>query len=177
MDWEVIPIELVDGFAMGNKGERRLKECFPRLIWAPGIVNWDEEVHKQKKLNVVGGLILRVPFGTCEIWAIYDIMKLRYQSGKCICSFRAQKRYLAQDENHLTYLKDTSSLYISVGRKGTLGVMCPTLDFGSGCDLTVLGWSPMLGSTLTVQSLLGILSLSPSVCPSLAHALPLSQNK
>lgn len=38
MDWEVIPIELVDGFAMGNKGEGRLKESFPRLIWAPGIV-------------------------------------------------------------------------------------------------------------------------------------------
>ena len=47
-----------------------------------------------------------------------------------------------------------------------------TLDFGSGRDLT--GSSPVSGSALTVQSMLGILSLSLSLCSSLAHALSLS---
>ena len=37
----------------------------------------------------------------------------------------------------------------------------PTLDFGSGHDLTV----PFMGAQ-SVQSLLGILSLSLSLCPS-----------
>ena len=37
--------------------------------------------------------------------------------------------------------------------------------------------SPILGSVLTVQNLLGILSLSLSAPPPLIHALSLSQNK
>ena len=49
------------------------------------------------------------------------------------------------------------------------------LDFGSGHDLIVHGIEPMWASVLTVQSLLGILSLSLSlhVCVSLS----LSENK
>ena len=30
-------------------------------------------------------------------------------------------------------------------------VKCPTLDFSSGCDLRVVGWSPVLGSVLGVE--------------------------
>ena len=39
----------------------------------------------------------------------------------------------------------------------------PTLDFGSGHDVTVCGFEPHMGSVLTAQSLLGILSLCPSL--------------
>ena len=39
----------------------------------------------------------------------------------------------------------------------------PTLDFGSGHDLMFVSLSPVLGSVLTVWSLLGILSLSLSL--------------
>ena len=46
---------------------------------------------------------------------------------------------------------------------------CPTLDFGPGRDLGFVSSSLGSGSTLTGQSLLGILSLSPSLsappCP------------
>lgn len=45
-----------------------------------------------------------------------------------------------------------------------------TLNFGSGRDLRVVGSSRMLGSMLTARSLLGILSLPLSLCPSPAHA-------
>ena len=38
-----------------------------------------------------------------------------------------------------------------------------TLDFGSGCDVTVHEFEPHV--RLTVQSLLGILSLTLSLCP------------
>lgn len=38
-----------------------------------------------------------------------------------------------------------------------------TPDFGSSLDLRFVGSSPMSGSTLTEQSLLGILSLPPSL--------------
>ena len=50
-----------------------------------------------------------------------------------------------------------------------------TLGSGSGHDLTV-GSSPVSGSTLTVQSLLRILSLSPSLFapPPLINSLSLS---
>ena len=41
----------------------------------------------------------------------------------------------------------------------------PTLDLGSGHDPRVAGSSPVLGSVLTVQSLLGILSLPLCLCP------------
>ena len=41
-----------------------------------------------------------------------------------------------------------------------------TLDFSSGHDLTVLRVKPTLGSTLTAQRLLRILSPSLSLCPS-----------
>ena len=51
----------------------------------------------------------------------------------------------------------------------------------SGHDLMVCGVEPRLGSALTVWSLLGILSLLLSLCPSPTHAcslsLSLSQNK
>ena len=53
-------------------------------------------------------------------------------------------------------------------------VKCPTLGFGSGHDLRVLGSSPASGSPLS-----GSLLVSPSLCPSPplmrmhAHALPL----
>ena len=30
-------------------------------------------------------------------------------------------------------------------------IKCPTLNFGSGHDLTVMGWGPALGSTLGVE--------------------------
>ena len=57
-------------------------------------------------------------------------------------------------------------------------VECPTLDLGSGHDLTVRGLSPVSGSMLTAQSLLGILSLplflSSSLPPSIPPSLPLS---
>ena len=45
----------------------------------------------------------------------------------------------------------------------------PTLDFGSGHDLMVHGFKPCLSPVLSVQSLLGVLSLSLS--------LSLPQNK
>ena len=52
-------------------------------------------------------------------------------------------------------------------------VELPTLNFGSGHDLTgFVGSSPELGSALTAQSLLGILSLSLSL--SLSAPLPLT---
>ena len=35
----------------------------------------------------------------------------------------------------------------------------------------LVGWSPTLGSELTEQSLLGIFSLSLSLCPSPTHAV------
>ena len=47
-----------------------------------------------------------------------------------------------------------------------------TLDFGSGHDLAVRGIEPHVGSALTAQSLLGILSLS--LCPFPTRALSLS---
>ena len=50
-----------------------------------------------------------------------------------------------------------------------------TLDFGSGHDFTVCELEPPVwGSARSVQSLLGILSLSLSLCPSLTHSLCLS---
>ena len=46
----------------------------------------------------------------------------------------------------------------------------PTLDFGSGhVDFLVMGWSPALGSTLSVESTWDALSPSPSAAPP-AHA-------
>ena len=44
-------------------------------------------------------------------------------------------------------------------------VKCPTLDFGSGHDLTVMGSSPMSGSVLAVPAW-DFLSLALSFCPS-----------
>ena len=49
-------------------------------------------------------------------------------------------------------------------------VKCPTLDFGSGHDLTVRGMEPRVEQCGTC---LGF-SLSLSLCPSPAHALSLS---
>ena len=52
-------------------------------------------------------------------------------------------------------------------------IKCLTPDFGSGHDLVVRGLSPVSGSVLTAESLLGIVSLSlPLPC-----LLSLSQNK
>ena len=42
----------------------------------------------------------------------------------------------------------------------------PTLDFGSGHDLTVRGIEPTSGSVPIVWGLLGILCLPLSLCPS-----------
>ena len=52
-----------------------------------------------------------------------------------------------------------------------------TLDLGSGHDLMVVRLSPELVSVRTVWSLLGILSLSLSLCPSSVLSLPLKLNK
>ena len=62
------------------------------------------------------------------------------------------------------------------GVPGWLGwsVKCPTLDFGSGHDLTILESSPRLGFALTARSLLGILSLPLSAPPLLVLFLSLS---
>ena len=49
------------------------------------------------------------------------------------------------------------------GPRGAQSVKPPTLDFSSGHDLTIVGWSPTLGPALTVWSLLGILSLPLSL--------------
>ena len=43
----------------------------------------------------------------------------------------------------------------------------PTLNFGSGHDLTVCGTESYIGLVLTAWSLLGILSPPPSLCSSL----------
>ena len=53
----------------------------------------------------------------------------------------------------------------------------PTLDFGSGHDLTSVRSSLSWGSVLTAWSLLGIFSLSLSDCPQFMclHALSLSK--
>ena len=54
-------------------------------------------------------------------------------------------------------------------------VQCLALDLGSCVrDLTVCESEPTSGSVLTVQSLLGILSLPLSLCPSPACSLSLS---
>ena len=57
-------------------------------------------------------------------------------------------------------------------------VKCLTLDFGSGHDLTVGEFGPVMGCVLTVRSLLGILCVSFSVSAlpflSLSPSLPLS---
>ena len=50
-----------------------------------------------------------------------------------------------------------------------------TLDFSSGHDLIITRWSPSSGSALTAWSLLGILSLSPSLSVPLLFALSLSK--
>ena len=49
----------------------------------------------------------------------------------------------------------------------------PTLDFGSGHDLTVHEFKPHELMGRAVQSPLGILSLSLSLCPSLLTLSPL----
>ena len=56
-------------------------------------------------------------------------------------------------------------------------VKCLTLDFGSGCDLVVRGFEPMLGSALTAQSLLVILSLPLSLSAPPLLVLSLKINK
>ena len=51
-----------------------------------------------------------------------------------------------------------------------------TLDFSSDHNLTVMRWSPALGSGLTAQSLLGILSLLLSLSvPSPTHDLQINK--
>ena len=49
-----------------------------------------------------------------------------------------------------------------------------TLDFGSGHDLTICEFEPHIGFQVTVWSLLGILSLSPSLSLLLSLSLSLS---
>ena len=53
----------------------------------------------------------------------------------------------------------------------------PTLDLGSGHDLTVCELSPVSGSALRVWTLLGILSLPLSLSVPLLLSLSLSQKK
>ena len=53
-------------------------------------------------------------------------------------------------------------------------VKCPTPDFGSGHDLTVHEIKPHLRLALTAWSLLGVLSLLLSLCPSPMLSLSLS---
>ena len=56
-------------------------------------------------------------------------------------------------------------------------VECPTLGFGSGHDLTLRGFTPLVG-LCTDRSLLGVFSPSLSLSLSLTHhprALPLSK--
>ena len=75
-----------------------------------------------------------------------------------------------------TLLCNITIIFLFMGHLGG-SVKQPTLDFNSGLDLTVMRSSPMLGSVLTGQSLLRILSLL-SLCPSpLSPSLSLSQNK
>ena len=62
---------------------------------------------------------------------------------------------------------------VARGAWGTQPVKHPTLDSGSGQDLTVVGLSPTTDSAQTVWSLLGILSLLLSLL--LPHALSLSK--
>ena len=57
----------------------------------------------------------------------------------------------------------------STGAPGELSQLSIRLDFGSGHDMRVLTLSPKGDSTVTAQSLLGILSLPLSLCPSPAH--------
>ena len=54
-------------------------------------------------------------------------------------------------------------------------VKCLTLGFGSGRDLMIPEFQPHVSSVLTVWSLLGILSLLLSLCPSLACFLSFSK--
>ena len=60
-------------------------------------------------------------------------------------------------------------------------VKCRTLDVGLGHDLMVVSSSPASGSALAAWSLLGLLSLTLSLCPSpsgkQARVHVLSQNK
>ena len=51
----------------------------------------------------------------------------------------------------------------------------PTLIFGSGHDLTVVGLSPAWGSTLRVEPARDPLSPSPCASPARAQALSLSK--
>ena len=51
----------------------------------------------------------------------------------------------------------------------------PTLGFDSGRDLTTVGSSPVFGSVLAVQSLLGILSPSLVALPPLMLSRSLSK--
>ena len=57
-----------------------------------------------------------------------------------------------------------SGRLIPRGTWGAQSVKHLTLDFGSGHDLMVVRLRTALGSTLTAWSLLGILSLSLSLC-------------
>ena len=59
------------------------------------------------------------------------------------------------------------------GARVAQSVKCLTLGFGSGHDLTVVGWSSTWDSVLTARSLLEIL-LSLSVSLSLCLSLSLS---
>ena len=66
-------------------------------------------------------------------------------------------------------------MYYFLGRLG--GSVSWASDFHSGHDLTVRRSSPTSGSTVIVWSLLGILSLSFSLCSSpLPHAFSLSRS-
>ena len=54
---------------------------------------------------------------------------------------------------------------------------CPTVDFSSGHDLSVVGWSPTLGSELAMEAAWDSLSPCPSHSCSSALSLPLLLSK
>ena len=56
-------------------------------------------------------------------------------------------------------------------------IECPTLDFGSGYDLMVVGSSPALGSVLGMEPAWDYLSPSLSATPPLMLALSFKINK
>ena len=63
---------------------------------------------------------------------------------------------------------------LSLGAWVAQSVKCLTLGFGSGLDLVVHEFKSLMGLCTVVWRLLGILSLSFSLCPSLAHGRSLS---
>ena len=76
-------------------------------------------------------------------------------------------------EYHLLKVTLITLKYFRGWRQMAQSVKCLTLDFGSGYDLTVCEFEPHMG--LCTDSMEPAWdSLSPSLCPSSAHALAVS---